>query len=328
VQKEALETKTTQTEAIEGDRQVRAKTESGARESGQVIRRQRAHEQVTQSPPAPSALIQPKVGRSGQPFSVPASPDVPMADKVPHATAPGRIADQAMDEATQLPPSAQELFYAASGSLVDEVIGDKSDNDKVEQGSGQALRGTLSRTMKPSSKEKPLSFPLERDVAGGAAISTVRGLRYSFVQQTKEGKDEEVEIRQVTGNWSEIRLALESNVSGYLYVLAPLGNGKWQNLMPMESDKTGQTKEGIKVQSFHRVEFPLGQLTNALGKPVVTAITVLVSPKPLDDLGQWLGDKADISEVLIEWDESAVFVIQPALVKENPLYVWISLVKP
>lgn len=313
LQKEALETKPAQTEAIEGERQGRAKTESDARESGLAMRRQRTHEQVTQSPPTPSALIQPKVGRSVQPFSVPASPEVPMADKVPEATAPDRIADQAMDEATQLPPSAQELFYAASGSLGDEVIGEKNDSDRDDQ----ALRGALSKTIKP----------LERDFAGGAAMPTPRGLRYSFVQQTKEGKDAEMEIRQVTGNWSEVRLAVESNVSGYLYVLAPLGNGKWQNLVPMESHKTEQTEAGIKVKSFHRVEFSLGQITDNSNKSVAPSLTILLSLMPLNDLGQWLESKVDMSEFQVDRVEGAVFVVQPTLVKENPLHVVVSLMK-
>ena len=301
-----------------------AKKESGAREKGQAIMRQRANEQVAQALSSPSVSEQPKVGRTVQPSAVPESLEVPMADKVPQATAPNRFADQAVGEAPVAPPSAQELFYAASGSLSDEVIGDKNDNDRDDQ----ALRGSLSKTMKPSSKEKPMSFPLQRDFAGGAAIPTARGIRYSFVQHTNEGKDEEVEGQHITGNWSAIRLAVESNVPGYLYVLTSLGNGKWQKLVPIDTAKTVKTEGWINVKSFQRVEFPLGQLTNALGRPVVSAVTVLVSPKPLDDLGQWLGTKADISEVLIEREESAVFVIQPALVKENPLYVEISLVEP
>ncbi|MGP0594863.1 hypothetical protein ACTRXD_20295 [Nitrospira sp. T9] len=315
LQKEALETKPAQEEAIEieGERQGRTKTENDARESGLAMRRQRTHEQVTQSPPAPSALIQPKDGRSVQPLSVPEAPEVPMTDKVPQATAPGRMADQAMDEATQLPPSAQELFYAASGSLGDEVIGEKNDVDREDQ----AHRGALSKTIKP----------LEGDFSGGAAMPIARGLRYSFVQQAKEGKDEEMEIRQVAGNWSEIRLAVESNVSGYLYVLAPLGNGKWQNLVPMESDKTEQTEVGIKVKSFQRVEFPLTQLTDNSNKSVAPSLTVLLSLMPLNDLGQWLESKVDMSEFQVERVEGAVFVVQPTLGKENPLHVVVSLMK-
>ncbi|WNM58288.1 hypothetical protein [Candidatus Nitrospira allomarina] len=317
VQEEALETKPAQTEAIEGERQVRAKSESDARESGLAMRRQKAHEQVAQSPPAPSALIQPKDGRSLQPFSVPEAPEVPMVD---HATTPGRIADQTMEEATQLPPSAQELFYAASGSLVDEVIGEKNDIDRDDQ----ALRGALSKIMKPSSKEKPMSFPLERDVAGGAAIPTARGIRYSFVQQTKEGKDEEVEIQQVRGNWAEIRLAVESNVSGYLYVLAPLGNGRWQNLVPMKSDKTGQTEAGIKMKSFQRVEFPLGQLTDNSNKSVAPSLTILLSPMPLSDLSQWLESEVNMSEFQIERAEDAVFVVERNYSKDKPFSLTLS----
>jgi hypothetical protein len=342
VQKEDLERTATQAEGIEAEPQstplpaprvetnkidrfkqipALAKKESDAREKGQAIRRQRANEQVAQAPSSSSPSDQPKVRRMVQPSAVPESPEVAMADKVPQATAPNRFADQAVGEASVSSPSAQELFYAASGSLVDEVIGDNNDHDRDDQ----ALRGALSKTMKPSSKEKPMSFPLERDVAGGGAMLTARGLRYSFVQETKDGKDEEVESREIAGNWSAVRLAVESNVPGYLYVLASLGNGKWQKLVPIDTAKTGQIEEWISVQSFHRVEFSLGQLTNALGKPIVSSITLFLSPNPLDDLGQWLGSNGATGGLLIERTDGAVFVVQIEPGREVPLLLDISL---
>jgi hypothetical protein len=201
------------------------------------------------------------------------------------------------------------------------VIGEKNDYDRDDQ----ALRGTLSKDMKPSSKKKASSLPLEREVLGGGAIPPSRGIRYSFVQQTREGKDEEVEIPQITENWSKIRLAVESNASGYLYMLASLGNGKWQKLMPIDPGKTGHTEAGINVRSFQRVEFSLGQLTNALGNPVVSSITLLLSPNPLDDLGQWLGSNVAADGLLIERTDGAVFVVQIEPGKKLPLLVDISL---
>jgi len=346
VQKEALERTATQTERIEVGSQLTpepaarvdtnkvdrlkqipamAKKESDAREKDQAMKRQRANEQVAQAPSSLSASNQPKDGRTVQPLAVPEAPELATQDMTPQASAPGRFADQVAEEASLSPPSAQELFYASSGLLGDEVIEEKNDNDRVDQGPGQALCGALSKASKPSSKKKAFSSPLERDVAGGGAVPTARGLRYSFVQHTKAGKDEEVESRQITGNWSEIRLAVESNVSGYLYVLASLGNGKWQKLVPIDTAETGKTEGWINVKSFQRVEFPLGQLTNALGNLVVSSLTVLLSPQPLDDLGQWLGSKVDMSEFQIERAEGAVFVVKIEPGKETPLLVDISL---
>jgi hypothetical protein len=172
-----------------------------------------------------------------------------------------------------------------------------------------------------SSKKKALSFPLERDVAVSSAIPTARGIRYSFVRYTKEGKDQEVETQQIKRNWSQIRLAVESNVSGYLYVLAPLDNGKWQNLVPLDPEQTKKTEGGIKVKSFQRVEYALDQLMPTSGQPVVPSLTVLLSPAPPENLSQWLGREVDMSEFQIERAEGAVFVVQPTLEKGNPLHL-------
>lgn len=306
---------------------VVTKQESDGKEIGQAMRRQQANEQVTHASPSPSASSQSKVERSVQSLAVPQTPEVPLPDITPQAAAPGRFADRAVQEFDQSYPGAQELFYASSGFLADEVIAEKNEKGRMDQRSDQALRGALSKELNPSSKKKALSFPLEREVAGDSAISTARGIRYSFVQHTKKGKDEEVEARKITGNWSQVRLALETNVSGYFYVLAPMGNGKWQNLLPIESDKTGQAEPGIKVKSFQRVEFLLSQLTNALGKPVVPSVSVLLSPGPLDDLGQWVRSEGEMSEFKMERADGAVFVVQPTLIEENPLQVRIPLVE-
>ncbi len=342
LQKEALERKAAQTEGIEAEPQsipepasrvetnevdrlrqtpAVAKKESHAREKSQSIRRERGKEQVAQTPPPSSASSRPQFEPSVQPLVVPETPEVAMPDMAPQASDPGRLADQAVKEAPLSPPSAQELFYAASASLGDELIPVRKDTDQ------QVPSGTLRLEVKPSVKGKRSA-----EVRGQASVSesvsqSAMGIRYSFVQHTKDGEDEEVEIRQIIGNWSEIRLAVESNMSGYLYVLASFGNGKWQQLVPIDPGKTGKTDEGIKVKSFQRVEFSLGQLTNALGKPVVSVITVLLSSNPLDDLSQWLGSEVGTDGILIERIDGAVFVVQPTLVKENPLCVEIPLVE-
>ena len=97
--------------------------------------------------------------------------------------------------------------------------------------------------------------------------------------------------------------------------------------MPVESDKTEQTEAGIKVTSFHRVEFSLNQLTDNSNKSVAPSLTILLSLMPLNDLGQWLESKVDMSEFQVDRVEGAVFVVQPTLVKENPLHVVVSLMK-
>jgi hypothetical protein len=338
--KEALERKAAKAEGIEAESQSMpeqasrvetnevdrlrqipavAKKESDAREKSQAMRRQRANEQVGHAPSIPSASDQPKYGRTVQPLAVPEASEEAMADKVPQATAPGRFADQGVGEASVSPPSAQELFYAASASLGDELIPSRKDTDQHTPG------GTLRLEVKPSVKGKRSAEVVEQAPVSESISHSAMGIRYSFVRQTKDGEDEEVENRQITGNWSQIRLAVESNVSGYLYVLASLGNGKWQKLLPIDTAKTVKTEGWINVQSFQRVEFPLGQLTNALGKPVVSSITVLLSPEPLDDLGQWLGIEVDVSKLLIEQAEGAVFVVQSGSMGKDPLRVDVPL---
>ena len=298
-----------------------ATQESDAREKGQAIRRQRANEQVTQAPPSSSASSPSKFEPSVQPFAVPESPEVAMPDMAPQASDSGRLADQAVKEAPLSPPSAQELFYAASASLGDELIPARKDTDQ------QVPSGTLRLEVKPSVKGKRSAEVIGQASVSESVSQSAMGIRYSFVQHTKEGKDEEVESRQITGNWSEIRLAVETNVSGYVYVLFPLGNGKWQNLVPTDPGQTRKTEGGIKVKSFQRVEYALDQLTDTSGQLVVPSLTVLLSPAPLENLGQWLESEVDMSEFKFERAEGAVFVVGQTSNAKLPILIEIQLIK-
>ena len=303
-----------------------AKKENDALERSPEARRPAINEQVAQAPASSSVPKQQRFDRQVQPSATPEAPElVPSENRAPQGAARGRLAAKVTEEVTLQPStrqeSAQELFYAPSGFLADEVMAEKKKKNKADQD----FSGGLSKTFKPSSREKALTLPMEQELSEEAAAPTAKGIRYSFVRQTKEGKDEEVDGQRISGSWKEIRLAVESNVSGYLYMLAPSGNGKWQKLEPNAIGQTGKLSDGIKVKSFQRVEFSLSQLTNSLGNPIVSSLTVLLAQNPIDDLGQWLGSEVDVPKLKFERAEGAVFVVGVISEPNEPFTFKISL---
>ncbi|MGD9851043.1 MAG: hypothetical protein AB7T38_07240 [Nitrospirales bacterium] len=303
-----------------------AKKENDAVERRPEARRETVTQQVAPPPSSTSVPQKQRIDRPDSPSETPEAPELAMPeDRAPQGAAPGRLSAKVAEKATLqaliVQNSAQELFYAASGFLADEVMAEKKIQDKADQDLG----GAFSKAMKPSSREKALSHPLEQELAGEAVASIAKGIRYSFVRQTKDGKDEEVDSRKITGSWKDIRLAVESNVPGYLYVLAPLGNGKWQKLESIALGQTGKSQDGIKVKSFQRMEFSLGQVTNLAGNPIVASLSVLIAPNPIDDFGQWLGSDLDRTGFLVERVDAAVFAIEQISNSEKVLLVKIPL---
>jgi hypothetical protein len=143
-----------------------------------------------------------------------------------------------------------------------------------------------------------------------------------------DGKDEMIDIKQFSGRWSELHLSIEPNVSGYLYVLASFGKGKWQWMRPESLNIPRSSDGAIQVKAYQPVDFALSQVTNTLGKPVVSSVTVLLSSSPLMDLGRWLGLEKSQEEAegrLIERGDHGVFVMDRTPNPEKPLSVEITL---
>jgi hypothetical protein len=257
-------------------------------------RRLKANQSVSQPPE--SAIVQnvPEEEPMGAP-SV-ASPGAEEKDLQQLARAPF-FADRLQGGGGISSPSARELYYANKGQRADDA----------EEVSG-------------------LKDP--KEVVQDFSQGQTRGIRYSFVRRAADGKDEAVDITKFSGKWSELQLTIESNVSGHLYVLTSFGKGKWQSVRP-ESSNVPRARDGaIQMKAYQSVNFALSQVTNALGKPVVSSITVLLSSTPLTDLGKWLGrgvGSEPSKGSLIENAATDNFVLDPFLEPGTPLRIKIVL---
>lgn len=233
------------------------------------------------------------------------------------------FADQVRKEDVPPSPSARDLFYANKSNRADEV------GKELEGMRAQQLLGGMSSKKERVIKEEALGLVEVQEAVLDFVLEPKRGIRYSFVRKTLDSKEAPPDITQFLGNLAELRLAIESNVSGYLYVLADLGKEKWQLMRTVSLDIPVSSDGGIKVMPYQTVDFALSQVTNALGEPVVSSLTVLLSSRPLMDLGRWLGTVV-ITEPsegrLVESGDQGVFIMDRKGKPEKPLRVEITLV--
>jgi hypothetical protein len=181
--------------------------------------------------------------------------------------------------------SARELFFANKGSQA------SGEEDAMDSRRARQLFGGMSSEMKTVFQKKSLELEKTQEAVLDDSVLPTRGIRYSFVHGTPDGKDDAIDIKHFSGNWANVRLEITSNVTGYLFVLLDLGNGNWQLMRP-ESQTIPRSSDGaIEVKAHQPVTFSLSQITNKMGKPVVSAVTVLLSSTQILDLGSWLGDE-------------------------------------
>ena len=282
-------------------------------------RRLKAEKLVSRSPA--SAIVQ-NFAREEQ-VVVPsvASPEAEEKDLQQLARAPS-FADRLQDGNVLSSSSARELYYANKSQRVD-MVGEEFDGTRAQQ----RLGGLTSKTKKALPKDVS-DLKKSQEIVQDDSQGQTRGIRYRFVRRAADGKDEAIDITQLSGKWSDLHLAIESNVSGYLYVLTSYGPGKWQWMRPEFLNAPRSPDGAIQVKGYESVNFALSQVTNAIGKPVVSAITVLLSSNPLTDLGKWLGQ--GVGSGLSEDDltknaTTEKFVIDPSLKPGTPLRVNIAL---
>ncbi len=235
---------------------------------------------------------------------------------------PPAFADKLEEGKASSFPSARGLFYANKSMRADEV-GEELDGRRAQQ-----PLGGLSSKIEKRPTEGASDLKKSQEISQDFSQSQPRGIRYRFVRRAADGNDEAIDSTKFSGKWSELQLALESNVSGHLYVLTSSGKGKWQFISPEFLNVPRSSDGAIEVKPYQSVKFALSQVTIKLGSPVVSSITVLLSSPPLTDLGKWLGSGVgpETSEdSLTEHNATEVFVIDRSLKSRNPLRVNIAL---
>ena len=230
----------------------------------------------------------------------------------------GSIAGFAALEKSGQPAGALDLFYAGSGAEGHEVP--TAQANAGHSGSEKAI----SDSSKLSAKEKMRVSARDKTEGDEAVVHHAQGVRYSFVRNTQAGEEEIADVQRITGDWKNILLTIEPNERGYLYVVASLGNGKWQPLDGTMAFEPGEDSNRGQVNAFRVVEYRLGGLTNLLGNLVVSSITVLFSRTPLDNVGLWLVGSTSRSQLQVERTDHSVYVVRPGPDFDSPLRVDIN----
>jgi hypothetical protein len=219
--------------------------------------------------------------------------------------------------------SARELFFAKKGSQAHE-------REAIGSRRAQQLFGGMSSEKGRALQKNSLVLEKTQEAVLDDSVLPTRGIRYSFVHGTPDGKDDAIDIEHFSGSWANLRLGITSNVTAYLYVLTDLENGKWK-LMSPESQTIPRSSDGaIEVKAYQPVTFSLSRITNKMGRPVVSAVTVLLSSRQILDLGSWLGDEKRQEQLegrFRQHVDQSFFVIDRKPKPETPFRVEIPLVQ-
>ncbi len=288
----------------------------------EVGRTRQSNAQVS-APQAPeSAIVQNILEDEGEEVSVLA----------PKAT------EKAMKRVARPPSFADELEGddALSSSRRREVVDSK--NSKQMEAAGKALEGRRALQLlggeasqaKKTETEAIADLKEAKEVVSKSKQGPTRGIRYRFVRPAKGGKEINIDPIKFSGKWSELQLRIDSNVPGHLYVLTAYGSGRWQWMKPLPSNIQRSSDGAMQVKPYQAVKFALSQVTNRLGKPVVSSVTVLFASSPLEvkDLGKWLGRGIGVGQSedsLTQQGSKENFISDPSLEAGNPLRITIDL---
>lgn len=134
-------------------------------------------------------------------------------------------------------------------------------------------------TPTPASNASSASGPFQNASMGSAPVPNPLGLRYSIVQRMRNGQEREVDPETVFRTGEQIRLRVEANDIGYLYVAQKGSKGNWTLLMPSPEVNGGKNK----VTPYKRYEIPSEDVFEFSGPAGEFKIFIALTRQPEPD---------------------------------------------
>jgi hypothetical protein len=131
-----------------------------------------------------------------------------------------------------------------------------------------------------TSPAQTISAQSDKTIKGVKTEASPLGLRYSIMKRLSTGQFSEVDPDTVFRSGDRIRLTVESNNSGYLYIVLRGSSGRWNLLFPNAEIMGGKNL----VEGGNRYEIPLGTASFQFDEtPGVEKLFLLLARNPEPD---------------------------------------------
>jgi len=232
--------------------------------------------------PAPQAA-RPEAKKPAMPEDEPRVAQAPSAGVPTPGEPPQQMARlQASVAQTSESGKARELFYAQAG-------GPESREGRVaeqqERGMVQSEKQKSRDVLKDVPKEETESSVRAFGEPVGAfapmkALAQPMGLRYSILRRGSDGRYSEVDPVTAFGAGDALRLTVEVNEPGYLYILKQDPAGKWTMLFPTAAPGTKTDGLDAKVLARTRYLIPATGALSLEGTPGPTPLLIVFAREP------------------------------------------------
>ena len=200
------------------------------------------------------------------------------------------LAFAAAQEQTEKKLSAREIFY--SPPVQPAPAQKKTASPKKVK---ETKPSPISDSQSASVKSPPAPAP-PKDAAGVQTLpvslsseeSAPLGLRYSIVKR-QAAESVEVDPDTVFHSGDRIRLRIDVNTSGYLYVINRGSSGNWNILFPSEKIAEGDNR----VQKGIRYEIPPGHVFTFDQQPGKERLFIVFARRPVLDLEELIYSLSD-----------------------------------
>lgn len=238
----------------------------------------------TAQPPAPTVPSPPKEAQQGLAFTPqPAGPEATPADPEEEATVqiPPELLPPLDKQKSTVRPGreqrrARALFYAQA---------EPARTDPGKTAEEQQERPLIAQAPKAETEGTAQGFGLSGQVEVPTPVRNQPiGLRYSILKQGKEGVETEADPAERFEASATLKLTVEVNAPGFLYVLKRDPARIWTVLHPTTEQKEATAAPNPRVETRTRLEFPLAGGMTAKDQPVRTDAFILYSRQAQPDL--------------------------------------------